>query len=188
MKISFFGKILILVVVILILIIAFYFIRDIIIKKIYPLKYQSEIKIYSDEFDVDPYLVSSIIWVESKYDIEAVSNTGAIGLMQIMPDTGEWIASKIDVDDYSEPVLKDPSLNIRFGCWYLNYLNNRFGEDIVHVLAAYNGGPNRVADWLENEEYSKANKLVNITIKETDDYVRRVKAAYEIYTKYYTFE
>jgi len=188
MKTRFFGKLLIVIGIVVLLIISFYFIRDAIIKKIYPLEYKADIEKYSAEFDVDPYLVASIIWVESKYDEGAVSQSGAVGLMQIMPETGEWIASKIDYEIYEGNKLFIPSDNIKLGCWYVSYLNNRFAGDRTHILAAYNGGPNRVADWLENSEYSDVNGLTEIPIKETEDYVRRVNAAYEIYTQYYEFE
>ena len=153
--------------ILIIIVIAFTFLiaRSYIIKKIYPLEYKEEIFQYSSEFDVDPYLVSAIIWVESKYDKTALSDKGAVGLMQVMPETGQWIAKKIGYDGYMESMLSSPEVNIRFGCWYISYLDERFGGKRAHISAAYNGGPNRVAAWIDDERYSENRELVNIPIK-----------------------
>jgi soluble lytic murein transglycosylase len=75
----------------------------------YPTAYTELIRQYSEEYELDPYLVQSIMRCESSNDPLAVSDAGAIGLMQIMPDTGAWVAHKLDLDDtYTEDMLYDP--------------------------------------------------------------------------------
>ena len=88
----------------------------------YPIAYTDLIAQYAAKYEQDPYLVQSIMRCESSNDPDAVSDVGAIGLMQIMPDTGTWIAHKLDLDDvYTEEMLYDPQTNIEFGCWYLRF-------------------------------------------------------------------
>ena len=105
--------------------------------------------------------------------------------MQIMPETGQWIAEKIDLGDYSDDMRFDPDTSIHMGCWYLRYLSDRFSETDT-VLAAYNAGPNKVSEWLEDESYSDDGKtLYHIPYEETDNYVKRVNQANDIYNLFY---
>ena len=151
----------------------------------YPLKYEELIKQYSDEYGLDPYFVSAVIYTESRFNEEAVSSAGASGLMQIIDETAEWISGKLCLDSYD---IFDPATNIEFGCWYLGYLNGRFDGNKDLVLAAYNAGPNRVEDWLSSEEYSSdGENLHSIPYEETDSYVTKVNEAYEKYKKLYSF-
>ena len=106
----------------------------------FPKKYQQIIKTYSKEFNLPASLVASIIKAESNFKEDAMSDAGAIGLMQIMPSTAKWIC-KNDLD------LKNPMHNIKIGCMYLNYLKTQF-LDLNAILAAYNAGPNKVKIWL----------------------------------------
>jgi len=152
-------------------------------KKDYPLAYEDLIARYSDDYGLDPHLVAAIINVESGFDPEAVSRVGAQGLMQIMPETGEWIAGKLSVE--SPPNLFDPETNISMGAWYLGFLEERFGHDRDLVLAAYNAGHGRVAEWLEDPQYSDGAVLTSIPYEETEDYVKKVNHAYEKYKEYY---
>jgi len=157
-------------------------------KRAYKLNYPNEIIAYADEFGVDRFLVAAIIHCESSNRETAVSPVGARGLMQIMPDTGEWIASKLDVADYTEEKLFDPETNIRFGCWYLDYLMDKFNGNRINVLAAYNAGPGNVSEWLKNEEYSSEGELVRIPFPETSQYVQKVQRVYEKYVQLYKNE
>ena len=148
----------------------------------YKLTYKDEIVRYAKKYDLDPYLVSSVIHVESSNRAEAVSSVGALGLMQIMPDTGEWIADKLGVEHDLEN-LKLPETNIEFGCWYLNFLCERFPVQDT-VLAAYNAGHNAAARWLNDPDYSKdGQNLTTIPYKETKNYVEKVNKAYSKYKK-----
>lgn len=155
------------------------------IKTIYKMNYESSIVYWSEEYELDPYFVSSVIWAESKYNRKAESGAGAIGLMQIMPDTGEWIAEKIGLEDYSKESLYDADTNIHLGCWYLRYLSDKF-EARATVCAAYNAGPNRVSEWLSLKSYSQDGiNLDHIPYEETRNYISRIDTAYEIYSFLY---
>lgn len=157
-------------------------------KRTYKLNYPNEIIAFADEFGVDRFLVAAVIHCESSNRETAVSPVGARGLMQVMPDTGEWIASKLEVEGYTEESLFDPEINIRFGCWYLNYLTDKFNSNRVQVLAAYNAGPGNVAMWLEKPEYAKDGELVEIPFPETANYVEKVQRVYEKYAQLYKNE
>jgi soluble lytic murein transglycosylase len=155
-------------------------------KRLYKLEYTDTIKEYAAEYNVDPILVAAIIKTESAWEPAAKSNKGAIGLMQIMPDTGEWIAGKLKMD-YSDSMLEDPETNIMMGCWYLNFLLERFEKD--SVIAAYNAGHGAVADWLENAQYSADGKtLTSIPYAETEAYVQKVLKAYDKYKQFHGSE
>ena len=152
------------------------------VKNTYPLHYEEEILEYSQEFGLDPYFVAAVIWTESKFQANAESSQGAIGLMQIMPDTGNWIAEKLDMGEQDEDTLVDPDVNIRLGCWYLSYLMDKFDGDLTKVMAGYNAGPNRVEQWLQDPEYSSdGTSLETIPYEETENYVKRIQTSYKIY-------
>ncbi|HRX59281.1 MAG TPA: lytic transglycosylase domain-containing protein [Eubacteriales bacterium] len=152
----------------------------------YPVAYTDLIQTYAGEYDLDPYLVQSIMRCESSNDPNAVSEAGAIGLMQIMPDTGTWIAHKLDLDDvYTQDMLYDPETNIRFACWYLNFLNGRFDGGVMKIVAAYNAGHGSVEDWLEDERFSSDGELTVIPFEQTARYYEKVMTAYENYTTLY---
>lgn len=146
--------------------------------KRYPQKFIAEIGMYAEEFSVDPYLVIAIMKCESNFDPSAVSNRGAIGLMQIMPDTGEWVAHKLGLDDsYSVEGLYEPDTNIRFACWYLRFLIGRFDGDEKKVVAAYNAGHRSVEKWMENPQYAENGELTRIPYEATAAYYDRVMQA-----------
>lgn len=153
--------------------------RGFIAYRFYPLDYQQIIEQRSREYALDPYLVSAVIYSESRFKPDAVSPKGAVGLMQIMPDTGEWISGKIGIDDYTHSMLYDPDTNIRLGCWYLRYLYERFLGDMDKVLAAYNAGPRNVENW------AGAGPLKNIPFPETENYLKIVARNYYIYKGLY---
>ena len=154
----------------------------------YPLKYADLIIKYADQYSVDPFLVASVIFVESRYISDAVSPKGAKGLMQVLPSTGEWAAERIKLDGYAEDQLFDPEVNIQMGCWYLGFLESQFPDSRELVLASYNGGIGNVKKWLDNKEYSKDGmKLDHIPFRETRNYVIRVQEAYEIYEEVYPY-
>lgn len=151
----------------------------------YPLEYTDDISTYSGEYSLDPYLVAAMIRTESDFQPDAVSPAGAMGLMQIMPDTASWIAEKLGRADFTDSMLFDPATNIQFGCWYLHFLTERFDSPEL-IAAAYNAGHNRVTAWLEDENISGDGRtLTNIPFEETRNYVDRIDRAYEKYRKYY---
>jgi len=157
-----------------------------IMKNFYPIKYENQIVKYSKRYNVDPHLVAAVIRAESNFNEKAVSNRGAYGLMQIMPDTALWIAQNMKLKDFKEEKLYDTEINIAMGCWYINNLNNEFNGNIDLVLAAYNGGRGNVQKWLKNNQYSSDGETLNvIPFEETDKYVKKVKTNYHIYLKLY---
>lgn len=150
----------------------------------YSLDHVDLIQKYSQEYQLDPYLVTAVIYVESSWSTEAVSHKGALGLMQLMPDTAEWIAGKLG-EEYDQDLVCEPDTNIRYGCWYLRFLLDRFPETAT-ALAAYNAGRNRVSSWLEDSRYSSDGELLtDIPYPETDQYVEKVQRAYEKYKELY---
>lgn len=153
-----------------------------VMKIIFPLDYKDTVIKYSEENDVDPLFVMSIIKAESNFNKEAKSNKGAMGLMQITPSTGKWIAEKLNEEMFEEDKLFDPDTNIRYGIWYINNLSNQFDGNLNLIIAAYNAGPGSVDKWLNDSNYSQNGEdLDNIPFVETDKYVEKVNFFYNIY-------
>lgn len=154
-------------------------------KYIYPYKYAEYVEKYSDEYNLDPLLVLSVIKAESKFKQDSTSSKGAKGLMQIMDSTGQWISTHVEINYFLPHMLYDPKTNIEMGCWYLNNLIEQFG-DVDTALAAYNAGSGNVSEWLEDSEYSKDGEtLYNIPFAETKKYVDRIKVNYKMYKYLY---
>jgi len=150
----------------------------------YPLKYEETILKYAEEYDVEASLICGVIATESRFDADAESEKGAKGLMQIMPETGEWIAGKIGMEEFAEEMLDEPDVNIEMGTWYLNYLMGRFDGEADVAIAAYNAGHGNVEKWLSETQYSADGRtLAAIPFEETRNYVKKVNMAYEIYSK-----
>ena len=151
----------------------------------YPMTYAPEIRAAAEEFSLDPAYVASVVLAESSFDAEAVSSVGAIGLMQIMPATGEWIAGKLD-DVFDVERLYEPSVNLRYGCWYLRFLLDRYDGDMRTASTAYHQGQGRVDDWLQDPQYSQDGRtLTAISSAVTDTYVNRIMESYEHYKELY---
>ena len=154
----------------------------------HPLYYADTITAYADAQELDPALVAAVILCESSYDPTAESRLGARGLMQLMPDTAEWVAHKLGEDgaDYSFDNLYDPQTNIRFGTWYLGYLSRRFNGDATKIVCAYHAGQGNVDSWLKNPQYSSDGVTLDvIPTQDTATYASRVLRARDIYRKYY---
>lgn len=101
----------------------------------------------SKEYRFHPALILSLIRVESRFHAWAISPNGAIGLMQLMPETGRWLADRLGVAWDGPATLLDPETNLRFGVYYLAYLREKYNGDPKTYLAAYNVGPKRIDDW-----------------------------------------
>lgn len=155
----------------------------------YPFPYRDLIIREAAVYHLDPLLVAAIIKAESNFQPNAQSVRGARGLMQIMPETGQWIAGQIGVDGFRVESLEQPVLNVKFGCWYLANLYNEFNGDKVLVLAAYNGGRGNVRQWIEAKRWAGTQaSLDQIPFGETRDYVDRVLKNHNIYIKLYRQE
>lgn len=150
----------------------------------YPMTYSEEIQEISNQYDVDSALIASMVNAESGFKEKAVSSKGAIGLMQLMPSTAEWLAGNMDVE-YNEELLYTAEYNLRLGIFYVNYLINVFNSEKL-VLCAYNAGPTNVKNWLNNKEYSQDGKtLLKIPYNETKVYVNKVYKNYHYYKNKY---
>ncbi|MCL2568880.1 MAG: lytic transglycosylase domain-containing protein [Oscillospiraceae bacterium] len=150
----------------------------------HPLRYEELIFRYSEEHDLDPFLVMGVIQAESSFRPTAVSPMGATGLMQIMPATGEWLAGRMGVS-FTETDLMHPAYNVRMGTYYLRLLIDMFGH-VDTALAAYNAGMGNVSTWLADEQYSHDGETLHtIPFTETREYVERVNRFMEIYRELY---
>ncbi|WP_034424465.1 lytic transglycosylase domain-containing protein [Thermanaerosceptrum fracticalcis] len=156
------------------------------LKFFYPFPHQNLVIKYSSEYKVDPYLVLAIIRTESRFYSKAHSQVGAKGLMQIMPETGEWIAREIKLGDYTEDKLFQPQYNIPMGIWYLSYLDKVFKGDLPKLLASYNAGERKVKKWLNEGIWTgKLQDIDQIPYEETRKYVERVLFDYQVYKRIY---
>ena len=150
----------------------------------YPRQYSEFVEKYSGEYGVPEYVIDATVKVESGFDSGAKSEAGALGLMQIMPDTFDWLVS-LTQDGYETGMLYDPETNIKYGTYYLSYLYLKY-SDWETAFAAYNAGPANVDGWLENPEYCDENGgLEKIPIDETAKYVKKVSSASKVYQKLY---
>ncbi len=129
---------------------------------------------------VDPSLVYAVMKAESGFCEDAVSQAGAIGLMQLLPSTAEFICDKRGLEFFPEK-LKEGAYNVKLGCFYLAYLTERF-SDIQTVIAAYNAGEGVVSKWLEDDSVSLDGvRLYVIPYPETAQYVKKVEKFRKIY-------
>ncbi|MEG0370764.1 MAG: lytic transglycosylase domain-containing protein [Clostridium sp.] len=177
------AKMLLLIFVLAALIITFH---KPILKQVYKIEYKNVIDTYAHKYNLDEYLVYALIKKESRYDPLAVSKKGAVGLMQIMPETGEYIASLIGEESFKESNLHDAQINIKYGTYYLAKLSKDFHTDVEAILAAYNGGEGNVRKWMsQNNDELDEDK---IPFKQTRDYVKSIKRDYKIYHYLYPSE
>ena len=154
-------------------------------KALYPLKHQDIIVKYSNEYQLDPYLVMAIISAESRFQENANSHKDAMGLMQLTEKTAKWCIERFELSLNSENIYH-PQTNILIGCAYLDYLMDVFDGETQTVVAAYNAGEGNVRKWLSDKDYSKDNKtLTDIPFEETKNYVEKVMKRYNIYKQMY---
>ena len=150
--------------------------------------YHKIISKYSQEYDVPEHLIYAIIKTESDFRPRVISQAGAIGLMQMLPSTFEWLTGDEHLGEHLDVAsLTDPDVSIRYGTYYLKYLMQKF--PIVNTaIAAYNAGEGRVAKWLDTSEYSDGNGVLTyIPIEETRLYVEKVNSSMDHYKNlYYT--
>jgi soluble lytic murein transglycosylase len=145
----------------------------------YPLEYEHILRTHAENHGLDPALLAAVVYVESRFDPNAESTAGAIGLMQLLPDTAKGIALRTGGDAFVVADLRDPEINVRYGSWYLNHLRDRFGRTDL-ALAAYHAGPGNVERWQDEGS--------GVAFPETRDYVRRVTELERIYSRVYRSE
>jgi soluble lytic murein transglycosylase len=145
----------------------------------YPLRYEQIIRTHAANYDLEPTLLAAVVYTESKFDPSARSSAGAVGLMQLLPETAKGIAVRTGGARFVVGDLLDPEVNVRYGSWYLRNLIRRYG-DLPTALAAYHAGPGNVDRW-------RAEGL-GIQFPETRSYVARVLAAQRRYARAYPDE
>ena len=171
-------KYLLITIMILVLLISFIF--------LFPFKtdYSEIIQSKCEKYEIDKNLVFSIIKAESGFNQNAVSKVGAIGLMQILPSTGEWVSKKIGLN-YKENDLYNAEINIEIGVYYLSYLIELFENNLENAICAYNAGQYTVMSWLNSKEYSDDGiNLSKIPYNETKNYLTKVKFNKFIYSHF----
>lgn len=154
----------------------------------HPLYFRDLIENNAKLYNLHEAYISAIIKNESSFRTDARSSVGALGLMQLMPDTANWIAGKLKINNFSFENLADPELNMQFGSWYLNFLSKRFNADPVLTTAAYHTGQGKVANWLADKSISKDGRTISqemLPEGPTKSYVERVLKAYEVYNALY---
>jgi soluble lytic murein transglycosylase len=155
----------------------------------YPLDHQATITGYAAKYRLDPALVAAVIYKESRFRDDARSDAGAIGLMQLLPDTAQGIATHTGGTAFDPQTdLLNPDLNVRYGCWYLRHLMDKYGryanaEQLA--LAAYNAGQANVDRWITR---TPAGGNVPIPFPETRDYVDSIEHLQDVYAKAYGAE
>ena len=144
----------------------------------YPVEYSDFILKYSAENELDPYLVIAVIRQESNFIADAESPYAG-GLMQLTPLTASEYGAKLGLESFD---YMDPETNIRIGCYLLRALIDKYGGEVDTALAAYNGGPANVDEWLCNPQYSAdGRRLTYIPFEETRSYVEKVNSYMDEY-------
>ena len=155
-------------------------------KYIYPFPYQEIIYRYAVEEELDPLLIASVMRVESKFNTQARSPKGALGLMQMMPETATWVAQQMEDDEFTLNQLENPEVSIRMGTWYLSSLKKEFKGNQVLMLAAYNGGRGNVKQWMGRYDWDMSfNEVDQIPFLETKEYVDKVLYSKKRYQELY---
>jgi soluble lytic murein transglycosylase len=145
----------------------------------YPLRYDQIVRVHARNYDLDPALLAAVIYTESKFNAKATSDAGAIGLMQLLPETAQGIALRTGGKKFVVGDLYVPELNVRYGCWYLRNLMRRYGDERT-ALAAYHAGQGNVDRWRRQG--------VGIQFPETRSYVAKVERVKHVYAKVYASE
>jgi soluble lytic murein transglycosylase len=140
----------------------------------YPLRYETIIRGHARNYRLEPALIAAVIYQESRFRPGVRSSSGAIGLMQLLPETAKGIAVRTGGARFRVRDLYDPEINVRYGAWYLRHLLDRYGDERL-ALAAYNAGQRNVDRWLREGK--------ELQFPETRDYVSRVQELEEVYRR-----
>jgi soluble lytic murein transglycosylase len=142
----------------------------------YPLRYSTNVRVYASQDHLRPELLAAVIEAESKFNPSAISDAGAVGLMQLTPSTAKGIAQYTGGSRFRVSDLTNPDINIRYGAWYLGHLLEKYGNERL-ALAAYNAGQATVDSWQREH--------AGIQFAETREYVDKVERLKKIYRRTY---
>lgn len=152
----------------------------------YPTKYSEYVEKYSEENNLDKYLVYAIIKAESNFNPNVKSNADARGLMQLMEETAVERSNAIEGTEVEAYDLYDPETNIKLGTSYFAYLMGLYDNNIVLAIIAYNAGLGNVEKWIKDGVIkADGSDIENIPYKETENYVRKILRDYQMYLKLY---
>jgi soluble lytic murein transglycosylase len=145
----------------------------------YPLSYEQIVRGHARNYDLEPALLAAVIYQESKFETQARSDAGAVGLMQLRPETAKGIALRTGGSRFRVEDLTNPEINVRYGSWYLRHLLDKYGDEET-ALAAFNAGQGNVDSWRREGK--------GIAFAETRHYVDRVQELKRIYRDAYASE
>jgi len=152
---------------------------------LFPKPYWIELKRFSENNALDPYLVASLIRQESEFNPNALSNKNAVGLMQLLPKVGKGVAKQEKLKHFNASQLFMPSINLQLGTRYFRSMVDKFGA-FEYALAAYNAGSDRVEDWMGQGKYRDTEEFVeSIPFTETREYVQAIMRNANVYRKLY---
>lgn len=152
-----------------------------------PLRHDDIIRQQAEAKNLDPALIAAVIYQESRFRPRE-SSAGALGLMQLLPDTAHFIAGKTGGSKFTTEDLATPQINIQYGAWYLRYLLDQFDDNEMTALAAYNAGIGNVQEWLAKDGQTHITDLDQIRFPETREYVKNVLEARDEYRVEYARE
>ena len=152
---------------------------DVYLRARYPLEFEHILRDHASNHDLDPALLAAVVYVESRFDPQAESAAGAVGLMQLLPDTAKGIALRTGGEKFVVDDLRDPEINVRYGSWYLEHLRDRYGDTRL-MLAAYHAGQGNVDRWRADG--------TGIAFPETRSYVADVLRLRDVYADAYPSE
>jgi len=148
----------------------------------YPYGYKDYVDYYSTQNNIDPLFTLAVIREESRFQPDIGSFAGALGLMQIIPSTGQGIANQIGISDFDSSMLLNPETNIKMGTFYLRQQLNSFSENKFYTCGAYNGGPGNMSKWIAGRGNKDIDEFIeNIPYDETRNYIKKVMGSYYFY-------
>ncbi len=155
-------------------------------KTVYPFPFSGLIQAWSQQRQLNPLLVTALMRQESRFEPKIRSVAGAIGLMQVIPSTADWVLTQIgESTNDLEATLENPNESIKLGTWYLDYTHREYNDNSMFAVASYNAGPGAVADWI-TRGYDDLDVFVeNIPFAETQGYVEAVFGGYWNYLRLY---
>lgn len=151
---------------------------------LYPLAHWHIVRNVSEKYSIDPFIILSIMREESRFDTQARSQAGALGLMQLMPQTAYAIDKKVNLNIKSQENIFDIKANISLGSYYITSLLKEFGS-LPPAIAAYNAGEDVVRRWQKAGNYKSLDEFIeDIPYEETKNYTKRIITTYFEYYKY----